>query len=93
MAVLVDLTILMEVFLPEVMALHLIGRLEVLVVGLAIMVVMEVEMISVVVLEVMEAVVVLVVMRAIEEENLHSVTLVAMAPIWGALVVDLAVVG
>lgn len=88
-----DLTILMEVFLLEVMALHLIGRLEVLVVGLAIMVGMEVEMISVVVLEVMEAVVVLVVMRAIEEENPHSVTLAAMDPTWGALVVDMVVVG
>lgn len=88
-----DLTILMEVFLAEVMALHLIGRLEVLVVGLAIMVGMEVEMISVVVLEVMEAVVVLVVMRDIEEENPHSVTLAVMDPTWGFLVVDMVVVG
>lgn len=92
MMVLVDLVIRMEVFLVEVMALHLIGHLEVTLLGLAIMVDMEVEMTSVVVLEVMGAVVVLVVMQAIEE-NHHLATLAAMGRTWVALVVDMVVVG
>jgi hypothetical protein len=89
MMVLVDLAILMEVFLVEVMTLHLIGHSEVTEVGLVIMVGMEVEMTSVVVLGVM---VVPVVMRAIEE-NLHLAILAAMARTWGLLVVDTMVVG
>jgi hypothetical protein len=89
MMVLVDLAILMEVFLVEVMTLHLIGHSEVTAVGLVIMVGMEVEMTSVVVLGVM---VVPVVMRAIEE-NLHLAILAAMARTWGLLVVDTMVVG
>lgn len=88
--VLVGLAILMEVFLVEVMSLDLIDHLAVSVVGLVIMVDMEVEMTSVVVLGAMGAV--LVVMEAIEE-NLHLATLAAMGPTWGALVVDIVVVG
>jgi hypothetical protein len=92
MMVLVDLAILMEVFLVEVMTLHLIGHSEVTAVGLVIMVGMEVEMTSVVVLGLMVAVVVPVVMRA-TEENLHLAILAAMARTWGPLAVDTVVVG
>lgn len=94
MMVLADLAIHMEVFPVAVMAPLLIGLLEVLVLGLVIMVGMVVEMTSVVVLGVMAAVVVLepVAMQAIEE-NHRLATLVAMVPIWGALVADMVGVG
>ena len=91
MMVSVDLVILMEVLAVAVMVLLLIGHLEVLVVGLAVMVDMAVEMILVVVLGVMVVVVVVVAMQVIEE-NRRLATLAAMVPTWGALVVDMVAV-
>ena len=84
--------ILMEVLAVAVMALLLIGHLEVLVVGLAVMVDMAVEMILVVVLGVMVVVVVVVVAMQVIEENRRLATLAAMVPTWGALVVDMVAV-
>lgn len=87
MMVLGDLAILMEVLaVVGVMDVHLIGHLEVLVVGLAIMVGMEVQMTLVVGLGVMALVVVQVAMLAIEV-NHPLATLAATDPISGVLVV------
>lgn len=91
MMVLVDLTILMAVLPVVVLDAHLIGHLEVLVVGLAIMVGMEVEMTLVVDLGVMVLVVAQVAMLAIEV-NRPLATLAAMDPTW-VLVVDMVVLG